>query len=390
MTDIEQAIERGETQLHYQPIVSLATGHLIGFEAFLRWLRPEYGLLLPAVFMPRPDEQDAIVALTRWGLRRVCEDVRLWQAAEPRRPFIVSVNVLNCFLNNEERLEEIAALTQGIAPSFAAEISEPQSMADIEEFSQQLCFLARSGIRLYLDNFGTAFSPVAVLADLPLAGVKVDRTLVERLPADDKALKIIRALVAFALSLDREVIATGVETSEQAEIMKGLDCQFAQGYYFSAPVDAGRALALLRRGVIESQDQRIQASRLCRFDLFAGLADDALAEIGRACQERSVARGTVLIRQGQVGNELYLLDQGEISVYRERKGSLQELAVVQAPAVFGEMAVFHPERIRTASVEASSDLRLLAIPVDVFLYFLRRWPTLKCQLQQLIARRLSR
>jgi CRP-like cAMP-binding protein len=128
--------------------------------------------------------------------------------------------------------------------------------------------------------------------------------------------------------------------------------------------------------------------RLRRFELFATLRDPELAEIARHGRELSVPAGATIIRQGQVGEEVYLLEDGLIKVYRERRDDIQMLALIDSPAVFGEMAIVTPERIRTASVKALTELRLIVIPVKVMLVFLRRFPLLRHQLQEILARRV--
>ena len=136
-------------------------------------------------------------------------------------------------------------------------------------------------------------------------------------------------------------------------------------------------------------ENKVEMSRLRSFELFARLNEEDLAEIAQNCEELIVPSGAITIRQGQVGNEVYLLEEGSVSIYREETGEPQLLAVLQAPALFGELAIVNPERIRTASVKALSTLRLLAIPVTPFLSFLRRFPTLRNKLRRLVAERSS-
>jgi CRP/FNR family transcriptional regulator, cyclic AMP receptor protein len=131
----------------------------------------------------------------------------------------------------------------------------------------------------------------------------------------------------------------------------------------------------------------IDYRRLRRFELFAPLRDLELAEIARAGREISVPTDTTIIRQGQVGQDVYLLEDGVINVFRERMDQIQMLAMIESPTVFGEMAVVTPERIRTASVKALTDLRLIAIPVSDMLVFLRRYPLLRKQMHEILTRR---
>ena len=131
----------------------------------------------------------------------------------------------------------------------------------------------------------------------------------------------------------------------------------------------------------------IDFRRLRRFELFASLRDPELAEIAKAGREVTVPAGTTIIRQGQVGEDVYLLEDGLINVYRERLEEIQMLALIDSPTVFGEMAIVTPERIRTASVKALTELRMIAIPVNDMHVFLRRFPLLRKSLQEILAAR---
>ena len=141
-----------------------------------------------------------------------------------------------------------------------------------------------------------------------------------------------------------------------------------------------------RQGNIPGE-QKVELSRLGAFEWFAGLNEEDLAEISLICEERSVQSGTIIIRQGQVGNELYLMEEGSVAIYREQTGASALLAILDAPTVFGEMAIVNPERVRTASVKAISNLRLLTIPVTPLVPFLGRFPTLRDKLRRLGAER---
>lgn len=134
-------------------------------------------------------------------------------------------------------------------------------------------------------------------------------------------------------------------------------------------------------------EKKIETSRLRSFELFAGLTEEELAVIAQDCAEVTVRSGAILIRQGQVGKEIYLLEEGSVGIYRGAAAPSQFLVVLQAPTLFGEMALVDPERIRTASVKALSDLRLLTIPIDAFLPRVKLFPSLKEKLHQLFAER---
>ena len=138
--------------------------------------------------------------------------------------------------------------------------------------------------------------------------------------------------------------------------------------------------------LMDSQ-QKVEASRLRAFELLAGLSESDLNEIAGFCEQTTVSSGSILIRQGQVGKDIYLLEEGSVGVYRGESGTPQFLAVLQAPTIFGERVLMDPERIRTASVKALNDLRLLTIQIKDFLSILQRFPSVKQNLRQLLSER---
>ncbi len=390
---VKQAIERGELRLQYQPTVSLATGKITGFEALLRWQHPERGLLTPGEFLPLAEETQQMVPITQWVLREACRQIRLWQGrfrADP--PLAVSVNLPLEYLKQHERLEEIAALMMeaGVIPyTFGLEITDRHTLEDAQTFSNNLLYLKSFGASFYIDNFGTGYSSLQLLGSLPIGGLKLDRYFVHHLFEDNRMGAVVKWIVSLGLSLGVDVIAKGIETPEQKDFLQEANCPYGQGHYFAPPVDQEAAARLLAKGALAGGAKKVDISRLRPFELFAGFKDEDLAEIAQTCSELSTPSETVIIRQGQVGSEMYLLEEGSMSIYRELKGETRALASIQAPSVFGEMALMNPERIRTASVKAMSDARLLTIHIGDFRALLRRFPDLKTRLQQLIAQRTS-
>ena len=136
-------------------------------------------------------------------------------------------------------------------------------------------------------------------------------------------------------------------------------------------------------------EKKVELSRLRAFEWFAELNDEELAEISLICEELSVQSGTVIFQQGQVANEIYLMEEGSVAIYLEKTGESKSLAVLDAPAVFGEMAIVNPERVRTASVKALTNLRLLTIPATPFVSFLGRFPTQRDKLRRVAVQRSS-
>jgi CRP-like cAMP-binding protein len=194
-------------------------------------------------------------------------------------------------------------------------------------------------------------------------------------------------VVVLAHNLGLQVIAEGVETLHQLDYLKALKCQYAQGYFFSPPRDSEQATQFLstRSGI--GREREVEIANLRAFELFVGLDDDSLAEVAKICEEMAVPAGCVIIRQDEVGDNIYLLQEGAVGIYRGESEPARFLAVLQAPTVFGEMAIMNEDRIRTANVNAMSDLRFLAIPIPLFVPMLRRIPRLKENLLNLVAER---
>lgn len=304
----------------------------------------------------------------------------------------MSVNLPLEYLRHRDRLQEIAALIRenGVIPcTLGLEIAERQAMEDVGTLGESLLYLKNFGAEFYLDDFGAGYSSLRLLAALPVRGFKMDRYFLDSLFETDKVLTMVRWMVSLGQSLELDVIAKGIETPEQRDFLQSAGCPYAQGYYFSAALDPEAVVRFLAQGVLPGGVRRVGISRLRPFELFTGFRDDELAQVALACEELTIRSDSVLIRQGQVGSELYLLEEGSLSVYREQKEGAQVLSTLHAPSVFGEMALVNPERIRTASVKALSESRLLAIHVGDFRALLRRFPELKTRLQQLIAQRLS-
>jgi EAL domain-containing protein (putative c-di-GMP-specific phosphodiesterase class I) len=248
-TDLRRAIERQEFRLHYQPIVSLPTGQIAGFEAMVRWLHPERGLLPPAEFIAFAEHTQLIIPITRWVLQEACSQVRIWQTQFPANfPFSVSVNLTAKYLAKRDLLEEITALisANGMAPeNLVLEITESQIMEDPESVSSSLLHLSDSGVKVHIDDFGTGYSSLGYLASFPVHALKIDRAFVQTLNGDNKNASIVRSVISLAHNLGLEVIAEGVETAYQLEYLRALKCQYAQGFFFSPPVDQGEVARLL-------------------------------------------------------------------------------------------------------------------------------------------------
>ncbi|MGO8792155.1 MAG: EAL domain-containing protein [Terriglobia bacterium] len=389
--DLRRAIERKELRLHYQPIMSLYTGLLVGFEALVRWQHPELGLLSPAEFLPVAEQSQLIIPLTQAVLKEACSQARIWRAQFPGDfPFSISVNLPAKYLAKPDLLPEISALLaeNGLSPGhLRLEITEGEIMEDPISVSKVILGLSKFGVKVYIDDFGTGYSSLSYLANLPVYALKIDRAFVSRLDVDARNSAIVRSVVVLAHNLGLRVIAEGVETSQQLDYLKALKCQYAQGYFFAPPRDSAQAAEFLTAWSGMGHKGNVGIDDLRAIELFVGLDDDTLAEVAKICEAMTVPAGSIVIRQDEVGDNIYLMQEGSVGIYRGEVEPPQFQAVLQAPTVFGEMAIVNEGRIRSANVKATNNLLLLAVPIPLFVPILRRVPRLKENLLNLVAER---
>ncbi|HVO79189.1 MAG TPA: EAL domain-containing protein [Terriglobales bacterium] len=256
-TDLRKAVELGEFRVHYQPVVSLRTGRITGFEALSRWQRPE-GLVPPGEFIRVLDETGLILPVNRALLRESCELLRTWHAQfslEP--PLSMSVNITPKQFAQPELASEIGLILEqtGLAPSsLQLEIIETIAMGDAEGAGGVLAELKALGVRLSIDDFGTGYSSLGRLRRLPFDSLKIDRGFISHMDEDVESREIVRTIIALAHNLDLTVVAEGVETESQMQQLQQLGCEMAQGYFFSRPADAETMAGLLaqcyRRDVV--------------------------------------------------------------------------------------------------------------------------------------------
>jgi diguanylate cyclase (GGDEF)-like protein len=247
-SDLRQAIEQDEFCVYYQPIVSLQTGRLAGFEALVRWNHPRRGLVMPADFIPVAEETGLIVPIGQWVLAEACRRVREWQIASPvHRSLGMSVNLSARQVAQPDLLEWIkdALESSKLSPHcLKLEITESVVMENAEAAALMFKQLRALGVQLSIDDFGTGYSSLSYLHRFPLNYLKIDRSFVMRLTTENDNA-IVRTISTLARNLGMEVIAEGIETEEQYQQLKMLGCEFGQGYLFSRPVDDDAVLHLL-------------------------------------------------------------------------------------------------------------------------------------------------
>jgi EAL domain-containing protein (putative c-di-GMP-specific phosphodiesterase class I) len=235
-TDLTRAIQRGEFVLHYQLQVRAVDGVPTGCEALIRWQHPTRGLLDPDDFIPVAEEQRLIMPIGDWVLREAVFAARRWRDAG--EPLPVSINLSSLQLRDSAFVAGVSAvLAEAGIPGSAleVEITERMLMDDLDAVRATLAELKALGVRIAIDDFGTGYSSLSHLNQLPIDRIKIDRSFVHGLPGDAGNAAIARAIVTLAASLQREVIAEGVETEAQRDFLVGLGCQQLQGLLFGAP-----------------------------------------------------------------------------------------------------------------------------------------------------------
>jgi diguanylate cyclase (GGDEF)-like protein len=243
-TELRYALERDELRLHYQPIVQLKDGRIVGCEALVRWQHPTRGLLLPSAFLDVAEDSGLIARIDEWVLGQACRDIAVWQRSVPS-PVSISVNVSAHRFNQPDIVQHVADLVHasGIHPgSLRLEITESAAMADNAHVT--LADLRALGVRVSLDDFGTGYSSLSYLQRLPVDTLKIDRSFVAGLDDSHDCREIIRTIVTLARTLRLDVVAEGMETAAQAEELARLSCTFGQGNYFHRPLAFEALMAL--------------------------------------------------------------------------------------------------------------------------------------------------
>ncbi|MBA2527089.1 MAG: EAL domain-containing protein, partial [Pyrinomonadaceae bacterium] len=249
--ELRRAIEREEFVVHYQPKVMLDDLRVFALEALVRWDHPHRGLIPPDEFIPLAEETDLILPLGEWVLRQACGQMKVWQAKHPGKPpLMVSVNLSPRQFRQPDLGESIARvlLEAGLDPGcLVLEVTESALMEDSHAAGMTLQRLSSLGVSIAIDDFGTAYSSLARLKNLPIDILKVDRSFVAGLGEDEEDEVLVSGILSMASGLGLSVVAEGVETSKQLARLRALGCSRAQGYYFSRPLPSEAATSLLER-----------------------------------------------------------------------------------------------------------------------------------------------
>ncbi|HEV8655499.1 MAG TPA: EAL domain-containing protein [Candidatus Limnocylindria bacterium] len=248
--ELRQAFERGELRLHYQPLLDVTSGGIVGFEALIRWQRSGE-LVSPAIFIPLAEQTGLIVPLTDWVIDEAARQSAEW--ARVGHSLNISINVGAKTIGASSRLETViaqAAAAHGVPASlFTVEVTETDVMTDPVQASRTLAGLKKLGVRVAVDDFGTGYSSLSYLNELPLDEVKIDRSFISRLITDPQTSSIVRAAIDLSHALGLDAVAEGVEDEATLERLVLLGCDRAQGYFIARPMPADAVIPWLQRHV---------------------------------------------------------------------------------------------------------------------------------------------
>jgi len=240
--DLMLALPHRQLGLQYQPIVTLGSGKITGFEVLARWHHPTLGMVPPTQFIPLAEASGSIIDIGAWVIREACQQLQLWRQEFPEQfnHLTISVN-LSCLqvacADLPQQIEQILTETGLSAQSLKLEITESSIMSNTDVIELVLSQLQVLGVQLYIDDFGTGYSSLSRLLELPLDVLKIDRSFVQQL-SSERGEYLVRAIANLAQNLGIDVIAEGVETEEQALKLQSLGCHRGQGYFFARPLDS--------------------------------------------------------------------------------------------------------------------------------------------------------
>jgi diguanylate cyclase (GGDEF)-like protein len=251
--DLEHALENGELVVHYQPIVALSTERIVGVEALVRWVHPRRGMVLPAEFVPLAEETGLINSIGRFVLRRSCAEAAVWSRTAP--DFVLTVNLSGRQLQREDFVAEVATIVAGTGfdPNrLVLEITESVMVQDDARMRDALLGLKNLGVRLAIDDFGTGYSSLSSLRELPVDILKIAKPFIDGLGSDGDDGAFAAAIVRLGQTLGLDMIAEGIERTEQLAELRPLLCGMAQGYLFAKPMEGTVFTELL--GAVTARD----------------------------------------------------------------------------------------------------------------------------------------
>ncbi|BAY52993.1 hypothetical protein NIES2134_119260 [Thermostichus vulcanus NIES-2134] len=253
--ELRQAIDQGDFALYYQPIINLRSQSPRGFEALVRWQK-EDTLISPTVFIPVAEETGLIFELSRWVLRSACEQLQQWQKRYPKLRSLGFTVSINLSANQFSLPTLVAEIEQALEHHHLAgqflkiEITESTLMHHLDSACEILTKLKAMGVRINIDDFGTGYSSLSYLRNLPLDGIKIDRSFISQMDRSQEDLELVRTILVLARNLHLDCIAEGIESTTQLQLLRSLRCPFGQGYLFAPPLTADKAEVYLQKHIL--------------------------------------------------------------------------------------------------------------------------------------------
>jgi predicted signal transduction protein with EAL and GGDEF domain len=248
-TDLRRAIIEHEFRIHYQPIVSLEDSRIVGFEALVRWQRPGFGLVMPGGFISTAEDTGLIVPIGSWVLLEACRQMCAWNQLFPRaQAFSIAVNISAKQFAQPYLVGQVTQILNesGLGPvNLNLELTESVTMRDEERTTRILSELKSLGVRLCIDDFGTGYSSLSYLRRFSLDILKIDRSFVSAMLENSESREIVKTILSLGNNLGMGIVAEGVESSDQAHLLRSLGCEYAQGYFFSKPLDPDEVARIL-------------------------------------------------------------------------------------------------------------------------------------------------
>jgi EAL domain-containing protein (putative c-di-GMP-specific phosphodiesterase class I) len=252
VSELQNAVGRGEMELHYQPIVNLGSDTITALEALIRWRHPARGLIAPLDFIPSAEETGVIIEIGQWVLRTACRQWHRW--SDMGFDLGIGVNVSARELREPAYVDGVVAILEETgmrADRLVLELTESILVTDLVLVRGQLERLRTLGVRIALDDFGTGYSSLSYLQHLPIDILKIDKSFVTRVAHSERDAAMVRAIVQIAQPLEFNTGAEGVETPEQVDALRKLGCEWAQGYWFGRPMPVDETTAVLTRAVVQ-------------------------------------------------------------------------------------------------------------------------------------------
>lgn len=238
--DFEKALKSGEISLHYQPIISLQNGRIDGFEALMRWHHPEKGFISPGIFIPIIEENGQIIEASKWALKESCMALkRIENQTGYRTGLHMSVNFSSSDFSSDDFVDNVynTISESDVAPEqLHLEITERLLMQQPENAKETLNMCRKAGMGIAIDDFGTGYSSLSYLHYFPINVLKIDQSFVRDMTENESSRALVKSVVMLAKNMKMSVVAEGVETQDDAKILKDMGCDLAQGYYFAKPM----------------------------------------------------------------------------------------------------------------------------------------------------------